>query len=153
MEKYYIKKDGQIYTGDMQNGDRIATDDEVIAYYGSPLDNAKKEKIVELNRTYEDKASNVKLDTPADEVLTWNIQKTEAEAFALDDTATTPFIDGLASARQVDRVFLINKILEKTRAYNDYMAYLTGTRQFYEDQIKMAQTIIDVEAVQWLEKA
>ena len=39
---YYTDKNGDLYTGDMQPGDREATAEEVRARFGDPLENAKK---------------------------------------------------------------------------------------------------------------
>lgn len=147
---YYINKNGQVYIGDMVESDRVATDSEIEVYYGSKLDISKNNKLNQINLIYQKKSKIVKNDTPTDEVLTWDIQKNEAEAFEKDEASATPFIDGIASARKIDRIFLLNKVLEKTKIFNDYMAVLTGTRQFYEDQIKSAQSIKEVEEIIWI---
>lgn len=117
-----------------------------------PADNlnlAKAAKLQEINIIYEQKASAVKIDTPDSEVLTWDIQKNEAEKWQADYDAATPFIDGLALARGIDRNELLQKVINKVKVYNEYMAALTGERQRYEDSLKAAATIDEVEAVVW----
>ncbi len=111
------------------------------------LDEVKANKIAEINKTYEQYAKQAQIDTPDSEVITWDIQKTEAEAWQKDNTVATPFIDMLALGRNVDRVYLLGKVLEKTQAYQNYIGYLTGMRQGCEDRVKIATTTAEVQAV------
>lgn len=113
------------------------------------LENLKIKKNKEINQTYEQKASLVKIDTPDSEISTWYIQENEAVAWQDNNTFLTPFIDGLAKARQVDRLELIDKILTKVNVYKTFMGSLTGQRQYFEDLIKLAKTKEEVETIVW----
>lgn len=153
--KYYINTKNVIYYGDRQDEDRELTCSEVEIYnkyftIEPELEEIKAAKLKEINDVYENKSKMVKEDTPQEEVLTWDIQKIEAEGFEKDNSYQTSFIDGIALHRNIDRRELIDKILQKVRNFNNYMAEMTGVRQFYEDQIKYAKTIEEVENIRWI---
>lgn len=113
------------------------------------IEEAKLNKLQEINQAYSKQAELIRNDTPENEVLSWDIQKTEAQAWQKDNQAETPFVDLLAINRGVERDWLINKILEKATAYNHYIASLTGYRQKLEDEIKAATSVAEVEAIVW----
>lgn len=106
-------------------------------------------KIQSINDTYEQQARLVRVDVPENEVLTWDIQKLEAEAWQINPEVTTPFINALAEARQIDRAILLEKVLEKVTAYRNYIGGLTGTRQRLEDLVNAATTKEELEAIVW----
>ena len=89
---------------------------------------------------YEQSIAQLTAGTPESEKSTWSKQEAEARAYTTDNTASTPLIDGIATARGVDRVYLIGKIIEKADAYTIAIAQLTGVRQAKEDQL-MAGTL------------
>lgn len=73
---------------------------------------------------------------PDKEIMTWSVQKEEAKAWKLDNSAETPFIDGLLSTRtKYSKAELIEKILEKSSAYAAIVGALTGARQNQEDSL------------------
>ncbi|MDD3452553.1 hypothetical protein [Sulfurimonas sp.] len=92
-------------------------------------------KIKNINREYETAIAQLIQGTPESEKNTWSKQEAEARAYIADHTASTPLIDGIATARGVDRVYLIGKIIEKADAYTVAIAQLTGARQAKEDQL------------------
>lgn len=115
------------------------------------LEDIRKNQIKEINRVYEEKASMVKIDVPESEVNTWYIQEAEAMEWCKDDSVETPFVDSLAEARKIDREDLLKRIENKVTNFKLYMGALTGSRQYYEDQINEASTIEEIEAVIWKE--
>ena len=114
-----------------------------------PLAEAKAVKLHEINSAYTEKADLAKTNTPNDEVLTWDIQKLEAEAYQTNASNPTPSIDILATSRGMDRVELINKILKKVEAYKQYIFALTGKRQKYEDEIVKATSLEMLAKINW----
>ncbi len=92
-------------------------------------------KLKNINREYENAIAKLTAGTPDSEKSTWSKQEAEARAYTTDNTAPTPLIDGIATARGVDRVSLIGKIIEKADAYTAAIAQLTGERQAKEDQL------------------
>ena len=113
------------------------------------LEICKKNKLEEINTAYTGKAELAKVGTPNDEVLTWDIQKLECEAYAKDNSSPTPSIDILATYRGLERTELINKVLTKVEQYKQYIFALTGLRQKYEDMITNATTFKELIKVEW----
>lgn len=94
-----------------------------------------KIKLRNINTEYEKAIAQLTAGTPESEKGTWSKQEAEARAYTADNTAPTPLIDGIATARGVDRVYFIGKIIEKADAYTVAIAQLTGVRQSKEDQL------------------
>ena len=105
-----------------------------------PAEEIYANKRKNINRDYELAITQLTAGTPESEKGTWSKQEAEARAYTADNTAPTPLIDGIATARGVDRVYLIGKIIEKADAYTVAIAQLTGARQSKEDQL-MAGTL------------
>ena len=96
-------------------------------------------KLKNINREYESAIAQLTAGTPESEKSTWAKQEAEARAYAADNAATTPLIDGIATARGVGRVYLIGKIIEKADAYTIAISQLTGERQAKEDQLNAGE--------------
>ena len=67
---------------------------------------------------------------------TWPKQQAEVEAVAADPAAPTPTLDALAQARGITREEQIEKAKAKVEAFVPLSAFIIGTQQRYEDQIK-----------------
>lgn len=106
-------------------------------------------KLQEINTRYSIEATLVKKDIPEEEVLSWDIQRLEAKSYRLNAQEPTPFLDILASTRNVDKDWLVEKVLEKVQIYEQIIGYLTGKRQKYEDMIKLAKTEDDLNLIVW----
>ena len=65
-------------------------------------------------------------------------QRTEAYSLLADSTAQTPWIDAAATARNIDRIELANRIVAKDAQYRVISGTLSGVRQRIEDQIDAA---------------
>lgn len=88
------------------------------------------------------------LDTvPGFEQATWAVQAAEANAWAVDSTAATPMLSGIAAARGIDIDLLRSRALAKSVAYAALSASVTGQRQAYEDAINAATDIAAVDAI------
>lgn len=113
------------------------------------LDDVRQNQIVIVNEGYESACAGLKQGMPMSEILTWDIQKIEAEAWAMNPVIATPFCDGIAGARGMDRQVFLEKVLAKVAAYNQHISLFTGLRQRCEDRIMAAETIADIYAVVW----
>lgn len=122
---------------------------EEIADTPPTLEEAQQSQLETINSAYESTVAVAKVNTPDGEVLTWDIQKIEAEDWAADNSAETPFIDGIATGRGMDRVVLIEKVLAKAEAYRDLVSVQTGIRQGLEDAIFAAETVDAARAIVW----
>ena len=112
---------------------------------------AKNAKLVALNtaaQNYINQATGMD-KLPQFEKDTWAIQGQEAKAWAADNHALTPVLDGIASARGVPAQILKQKALEKTLAFEALTATVVGTRQAIETRINKAKDIDELEAIEF----
>ena len=112
---------------------------------------AKNAKLVALNtaaQNYINQATGMD-KLPQFEKDTWAIQGQEAKAWAADNHALTPGLDGIASARGVPAQILKQKALEKTLAFEALTATVVGTRQAIETRINKAKDIDELEAIEF----
>lgn len=96
-----------------------------------------------INEAYSQAIAQLVSSTPDFERESWPKQELEARAWQADINAPTPYVDLLATNRDVPRTFLLNRILEKVALYEFAHATLTGMRQARED----ALNAIDLETV------
>ena len=91
-----------------------------------------KKRIVAQAQSY---MADIEAEYPSFEKATWPTQKAEAEAWSIDSASPTPMLDNIATAREMDRVTILDKALVKVVSYNNYAASLAGKRQKLEDDI------------------
>lgn len=102
-----------------------------------------------LNEEYERRMQVIAGGYPLSERESWHVQTSEARALLADVHALTPWINGAAAARQIDRHELAQRIAAKDDAYRAIHGALTGVRQRIEDQISAAgddvQALADID--------
>lgn len=108
---------------------------------------AKKEKLSEINLEYNKSTSSLVSTYPQTEVLTFDKQEQEARAWLEDNSIETPLIDALTEGRQINKADLVNRIINKSNLFAIQTGYLTGQRQYYEDQLELATTEEEIEAI------
>jgi len=111
------------------------------------FDIARDRKMFEINTLYENSFAMTKIDTPPSEADTWTKQENEARKWLADNTQPTPLIDKLAAFRGVEKEWLIEKVIAKADAYVEFIGIITGMRQKYEDMVKAATTIEEINAI------
>lgn len=111
------------------------------------LDELKSAKLSEINSEYDSSTSSIVSTYPDMEVLTFDKQEKEARSWYVDNSVSTPFLDGLALARGIDKAELVRRVIAKSNAFQTAVATLTGLRQRYEDQLSMATTAEEVAAI------
>lgn len=94
-----------------------------------------KIKLKNINMEYEQSIAQLTTGIPESEKGTWSKQEAEARAYIADNTTPTPLIDGIAIARNVDKTYLVDKIIEKADIYTIKIAQLIGIRQAKEDNL------------------
>lgn len=98
----------------------------------SPLARA----LLRNNSAYETAISALTGDYPPAEIATWEVQRQEANAWAADNSAATPWVDIAAAVRGLDREEYLGRTLAKAQAFAQASAWLTGRRQAIDDLIK-----------------
>ncbi|WP_274571544.1 hypothetical protein [Neisseria leonii] len=135
---------------DWQDGRWVENKKRAAELAAAALAEAKKRRLAELSR-----AAQAHIDAavgadkvPAYEIQSWIIQGTEAKAWAADNSAATPVLDGIAAARGIPAGILKAAALRKTLAYEQLAAHTAGQRQALETRIEAAQTAEAAEAVE-----
>ena len=81
------------------------------------------------------------------ESTTWEIQKSEADAWTADNTVSTPFLTAYATARSTTVSNLVSKINSKRSDYNTAVAAVLGAQKLLEDEIDALTTI--TQTLEW----
>jgi hypothetical protein len=84
---------------------------------------------------------------PDFEKFTFEIQKSEARSWLLDNSAQTPNVDILALNRGIDREVLLEKISIKATQFEQLSMAIAGQRQKFEDLINKATTIKELDEI------
>jgi hypothetical protein len=93
--------------------------------------------VLDNNGAYNSATAAITADYPQLEKDTWPTQDKESKAWVADpDNALTPWIDRAAAIRGIEREEYLRRTLAKAWQFEVISAYLTGTRQKYEDLIK-----------------
>ena len=114
------------------------------------LDLLRAAKLGEIN----DKAQAIvnqvaELDkTPAFEQGTWQEQAKEAMEWHVDKSTLTPTLDTIAKNRNVPVAVLRQKAYEKTISFRHLTNTIAGQRQHFEDLLKVAKTVDDIEGIE-----
>lgn len=127
------------------NPDKVTEEKEEI--YKSSIEELKKLKLDEINNEYNTAASLLVVTYPEIELLTFDKQEQEARAWLEDNSIETPLVDALAEGRQIEKADLVNRIINKSDLFAIQTGYLTGQRQKYEDQLELATTKEEIEAI------
>ncbi len=117
------------------------------------FDLAKQVKLAQINSDFTQAASALTAGYPEAERMTWATQQAEAMAWGADDTAPTPYLDGLAAARQIDPLEMRQKTLTQTQLFMTASQLLVGKRQRLRDLVYEATSQEALDAIQWDEPA
>lgn len=113
------------------------------------LEEAQAAQLSQINRDFEAAAQALTAGYPEAERLTWPIQQAEALAWAADNNAATPYLDGLATARGITPAEMRQLTLDQVQAFMAASQQLVGTRQRLRDEINAAETVQDVQSIVW----
>jgi len=85
----------------------------------------------------------MELSKPASHVekASWEQQKSEAAAWTDNNSASTPMLTTMATARSVTVEALVGKINAKVSAYNSAVATMVGEQKVLEDEVDALDTI------------
>ncbi len=105
-----------------------------------------------INSAYEAAVADLTAGYPQSEIASWDKQEAEARALYADGNAVTPWIDGAAAARGIDRIALAVLIISNANALLPFHGALTGKRQKLRDAIDALgseATQEQLDAIQW----
>ena len=84
----------------------------------------------------------------ANEKLSWPKQEAEAKVLLADPNAPAPLLRGIADTRGIALTVLRDKVLANVEASEALTALILGTQQKYEDAVKAATTVEEVQAIE-----
>lgn len=117
------------------------------------LDALKGAKINSINSAFTQAAAALTEGYPEAERMTWATQQAEALAWDANSAAPTPYLDGLAQARQIDPLEMRQKTLQQTQLFMAASQQLVGKRQRLRDLVYEATSPEALDAIQWDEPA
>jgi len=136
--------------------ERTASNDEVVYTYPvverDPAEVLEEQKLAaakRVNSGYQAELNAILSDYPDAETKTWDKQEAEARAYQADSAAPTPLIDAIATARDMDKAELVQRVIAKADAWIALSGAATGKRQALEDAIAEAETLQVVEGIRW----
>lgn len=115
------------------------------------LADVKAAKLAEINEGFDGAAQALTVGYPEAERLTWDTQRAEALAWQADPQAATPYLDGLALAREIPAENMRQKTLDQTLLFLQASQQLVGKRQRLRDAIEAAEDEATVQAIAWEE--
>lgn len=113
---------------------------ELEADENAMADEARAERLAQVNEEANELLSQLDAAYPDREVLTWDQQVKEAEARQADAQASVPLLAALAQYRDIDVDLLAAKVLEKSMLYKVASGQIMGARQWVEQELEAAQT-------------
>ncbi len=113
------------------------------------FDQARQAKLSEINSAFEQAASALTSGYPEAERMTWATQQKEALAWASDENAPTPYLDGLAAARGITPQEMRQKTLDQTQLFMQASQQLVGKRQRLRDQVQSATSPEELALITW----
>ena len=111
------------------------------------LDEAKTDKLAEINAACDRILNAATATYPASEVLTFDQQTAEAQAYQADNTASVPLLSALSVSRNIPLPELVQRVLAKHDEFSALSGTVIGQRQALED---ILDTLTTVESVQEL---
>ena len=97
-----------------------------------------------LDEVYDRRFTQLNLEVSTLEASTWPTQLAEAQAFQIDNSASTPTLTALAEARGITILEMVAKVITATNNYNAQVASMLASKQIVEAEIKSCQTIADL---------
>ena len=112
-----------------------------------PLDEAKAAKLAEINTACDNILNAATATYPASEVLTFDQQTIEAQAYQAENNAKVPLLSALAASRKIPLPELVQRVLAKHDAFSALSGMIIGQRQALEDRLNSCETINEVNAI------
>ena len=111
------------------------------------LEEARTAKLAEINAGYSAVMGYIQSGYPAEEVLSWERQATQARELTQNPAAEAIFVRSLAAAKSLDVEEMCARILANAASWEPVAAMLTGMRQVMEEAAYMAENLEEVQAI------
>jgi hypothetical protein len=121
--------------------------DEYVLGNAPDIATEKSEKLAQISMMFSQYMASFTTGYPLEEMLSWDQQEREADAYNANSNANAPLISGISSRRGVAMTELQLRIRKKAAAYKYGTGVLIGERQRCEDLVDTAATSADLEAI------
>ncbi|WP_027186651.1 hypothetical protein [Desulfovibrio cuneatus] len=111
------------------------------------LNEARTAKLGEINAGYSAVMGFIQAGYPAEEVLSWERQATQARELTQNPEAEAAFVRGLAATKNLTVEEMTARILVNAASWEPIAAMLTGQRQVMEEIAYIAETVEGVQAI------
>lgn len=96
-----------------------------------------------LDEVYDKRALELNLGVSDLEFGSWEQQRSEAVAWTADNSAPTPLLSSLSSARDITLSEMVEKVINAVEQYNARQTDLLSAKQAIEAEIKACSSIAD----------
>ena len=110
----------------------------------------KVSKIAEIDAAYNAAISVISASYPETERNSWPKQEAEARAWTANNTAVTPLLSSIATARGSTIADICARVITNADAYAVYAGGMIGKRQAKMIAIAAATTIVELDAILWI---
>ena len=118
-------------------------------FLAKEFENAYARKQQEINTLFNVESDVLKGTAQPIEIDSFPTQEKEALAYQADSQADVLLLTGLASAREgIDVPELVQRVLANAHTYKLYLGQIMGKKHRYEDQLKEAKTMTDLENIE-----
>ena len=144
--RYFINQQGTIFAfEDDGSQDHLLTDEmteideselQSVIDASLTIDQLLDNKQSEITQKFKQAMSPITGIYTDEDIASFPTQEAEAKAWQADNTAATPFIDGLLANRpSVDKATLVQRIIDNANTYKAVAGPAIGKKQHYEDQL------------------
>lgn len=122
---------------------------EKVKYTLTDDDNTNATKIMQeimrhiIDDVYDKRMLQLSLNVSNLEKDSWEEQKREADAYTLDNSASCPLLQNLATARGITLAEMVAKVNAAVAAYNTQLNQLLANKQSLEAEVKACENIAD----------
>lgn len=126
-----------MYTGHIPKADLLLWDyaSDKIVVHPDAVQQAIQSKVKSINTAFNLECVSLTNSVSEYEVSSWDEQAREAREWLADNNTDTPLLSAIATARKVTIGYLVNRVLDKNKAYLSVLGGIIGKRQALEDII------------------
>ena len=141
-------KQANVYISEIDPSEQGVRRFQIVKMDDPTLEEAKAAKLAEINRECDVILQQAVAGYPETEQQTFYKQDAESAAYLENpETAKTPFLTTLATARGISLATMVEKVRAKTDTFAQLSAYICGQRQAMEDTLDACETIEEVQAL------
>ena len=108
------------------------------------LEEARTAKLAEINAGYSSVMGYIQAGYPAEEILSWERQATQARELTQNPAAEAAFVRGLAATKKLNVEEMTARILVNAASWEPVAAMLTGQRQVMEEIAYLAERVEEI---------